>query len=68
MTRSGGPGRLEEPGQTGPVLPGTSTPPPPHHSSSCCKPHSCVAAGGPQGSSDMRDDDSLFSRFFGGFK
>uniref|UniRef100_A0A8C7WTL5 HCLS1 associated protein X-1 n=1 Tax=Oryzias sinensis TaxID=183150 RepID=A0A8C7WTL5_9TELE len=45
VTRSGGPGRLEEPGQTGPVLP-----------------------GGPQGSSDMRDDDSLFSRFFGGFK
>uniref|UniRef100_A0A8C7WTD2 HCLS1 associated protein X-1 n=1 Tax=Oryzias sinensis TaxID=183150 RepID=A0A8C7WTD2_9TELE len=28
----------------------------------------CLAAGGPQGSSDMRDDDSLFSRFFGGFK
>ncbi|XP_023815479.1 HCLS1-associated protein X-1 [Oryzias latipes] len=45
VTRSGGPGRLEEPGQTGPVLP-----------------------GGPQGSSDLRDDDSLFSRFFGGFK
>ncbi|XP_056154929.1 HCLS1-associated protein X-1 [Lampris incognitus] len=46
VTRSGGPGSLEEPdNQSRPLVP-----------------------GGPRPFSDMRGDDSLFSRFFGGFK
>uniref|UniRef100_A0A3Q2PBY6 HCLS1 associated protein X-1 n=1 Tax=Fundulus heteroclitus TaxID=8078 RepID=A0A3Q2PBY6_FUNHE len=45
VTRTGSPGRLEGPDQTGPGIPGDSA----HFS-------------------DLRDDESLFSRFFGGFK